>query len=345
MEPIAPLLHPNLSDDVAMDNRNRFNNMPEHLIHHIFKFMGTKEMLKASAVATNWRFLWTQMPYLRFYFDPNLKSDYKLMKDAYGRYKDMINWVLMTHDKSVSIQSFLLQCKHDDYDHSIYRWMNILAQKHVRDLNLEAAIIFGSWYYELDDVVVVLPEEFADHMLKILRGVRHAEVLKLHKWILEYIYPAVAKPEFFTTFYNLKALLLPINMRKCHVQPLIYLMKCAPNLHRLYLRLEPFACFVDYISEIPDEAIECLSCHLKKVKLFDMDCYNLDELELIRFFLKNGHVLEDMSIIWYGDGRQKSQRKPAIQKVMRFPRSSSYVTVTFSEAKQSGWDDELVVRT
>ncbi|OMO91816.1 F-box/FBD/LRR-repeat protein [Corchorus capsularis] len=47
--------------------------------------------------------------------------------------------VLLTHDKSVSIQSFRLVCMNNDDDHSIYKWINILAQRRVRQLHLEVA--------------------------------------------------------------------------------------------------------------------------------------------------------------------------------------------------------------
>ncbi|OMP00767.1 hypothetical protein COLO4_12386 [Corchorus olitorius] len=402
---------------------------------------------------------------------------------AYERYKDLINWVLMTHDKSVSIQSFRLVCRNNDNDHSVYRWINILAQKHVRELHLEvtsltetpfalpryliasdsleilglelhqsvltipshvgfsrlkslklmdtklldqvlfqnfisscplletlslrgclfhdfkvldislrnlrklvidngycgdpfeeglrecdlkiacpnlvqftlwgplakniswdknpyflqAAMIFSySWEWnESDDVS--LHEEFADHMLKILRGVCHAEVLTLQMSILEYIHPAVARPECFTTFYNLKELVLSILMLEGHLQSLIYLMKCAPNLQCLSVFIDEYESACDYILEIPDEAIECLTCHLKRVKLIDIGYYDDHDLELIRFFLKNGHVLEEMSIIWLKHLKQEFKRE-TIQEVMRFPRSSSNVTVTFSEPTQFGWN-------
>ncbi|OMP12113.1 hypothetical protein CCACVL1_00120, partial [Corchorus capsularis] len=97
------------------DNRNRFSDLPESVILHIFSFMDTIEQA-----------LWQQ-----------------------------------TGD----------------------RWMNILAQKHVRQLHLEAASILA---YLLDHDFVP-NEEFAvaDHVLKILRGVCHAEVLNLDMSILK----------------------------------------------------------------------------------------------------------------------------------------------------------------
>ncbi|OMP00768.1 hypothetical protein COLO4_12387 [Corchorus olitorius] len=490
MEPITQ--RPKLSDDdvdaVAMDNGNKFSDLPEPVFHHIFSFLETIDVIRASAVAEKWSYMWTSMPHLNFdyeadWLDP-LRKEFPFTR-VYEKYKDLFNWVLMAHHKSVSIQSFRLSCLNNDNDHSIYRWINILTQKHVRELHLKvnshtnkpftlpryllvsdslevlgldlqgnvvklpshvgfsrlkslklvntqlldqvlfhnfitgcpllevlslegclfqdfkvldislsnlkklvidnadwvepfdqglrkcelkiacaslvqfafsgelpqhlswgknpsflkAASIFAFWGERIESDDVVLNEELVNYIFKILREVCHVEVLKLQMCILEYIYPAVAEPECFTTFYNLKTLTLSIFMVKCYIESLIYLLKCAPNLQFLSVLVddelfpEPSEC--NYISEIPDEAIACLTCHLKTVKLIDLDD---DELEIIRFFLKNGHVLEKMSIIWHSVVEPKTQRA-AIQKVMRFPRTSSYVSVTFSEPKQDGWKE------
>ncbi|OMO60009.1 hypothetical protein CCACVL1_24468 [Corchorus capsularis] len=255
------LQRPKLSDN----NHNRFSDLPESVILHIFSFMDTIDVVRASAVATNW----------------------SLAKN--------ISW-----DKNPSF--------------------------------LQATTIF-TWVWD-DDFVP--NEEFADHVLKILGGVCHAEVLNLGMCILKYVYPAVAKPECFTRFYNLKALAVSIGIVECYILPLIYLMKCAPNLERLSMLIDEYEKPTsDYILEIPDEAIEC---HLKRVKLIDVGYDYDNELKLIRFFLENGHVLEEMSIISKNRLEPESKRE-YIEEVMRFPRSSSYVTVTFSEPKRAGWDE------
>ncbi|OMO67482.1 hypothetical protein COLO4_30125 [Corchorus olitorius] len=459
------LQRPKLSDN----NHNRFSDLPESVILHIFSFMDTIDVVRASAVATNWRYLWTKIPRLIFHY--NRFCGTRNRDDM--EFKDLINWVLMAHDKSVSIQSFRLSCLGD---HWIYRWMNILAQKHVRQLHLEVTgltettpfvlpryliasdslEILELRFHECDTVVKIpshvgfsrlksltledtrlldqvlfqnfisscplletlilrqcqfhdfkvldislrdlrklvisIPsdqglseceikiacqkleqfyflgslakniswdknpsflqaasifawvwdgdfvpnEEFADHVSKILRGVSHAEVLHLGMCILTYTYPAVSKPECLTTFYNLKVVAVSIRTFECYILPLIYLMKCAPNLERLSMLIDEYEEPAShYVLEIPDEAIEC---HLKRVKLIDVGYDNDNELELIRFFLENGHVLEEMSIISKNRLEPETKRE-YIQEVMRFPPSSSYVTVTFSEPKQDGWGE------
>ncbi|XWS77338.1 hypothetical protein CRYUN_Cryun01aG0252500 [Craigia yunnanensis] len=137
MESIVPLLKrpkfPKPSNDVdATADHCKFNDLPESVIHHIFSFLETIDVIRASAVSTKWRYFWTSMPRLNFDYEANwlnpLGKEVYLCR-VYEKFKDLINWVLMAHDKSVSIQSFRLSCLNNNDDHSLYRWVNILAQK------------------------------------------------------------------------------------------------------------------------------------------------------------------------------------------------------------------------
>lgn len=76
-------------------------------------------------------------------------------------------------------------------------------------------------------------------------------------------------------------------------------------------------------------AIECLTYHLKLVELIDFDG-NENELKLMRFLLKDGHILEKMNIIWL---KGVEDTKEIIQEMMEFQRSSSNVAFTFLEPK------------
>ncbi|XWS77337.1 hypothetical protein CRYUN_Cryun01aG0252400 [Craigia yunnanensis] len=132
---------------------------------------------------------------------------------------------------------------------------------------LRTAIIFA---FRCGDAVP--NEDFANFVLKILRGVCHVEVLKLRMSILEYISPAAAKPGCFSTmFYNLKSLRVSTGMEKIYLQSIIYLLKCATNLQLLSVYIDQEMCEYDNEWKIPDEDIACLTCHLKMVKLVETD--------------------------------------------------------------------------
>ncbi|KAK2639571.1 hypothetical protein Ddye_027366 [Dipteronia dyeriana] len=70
------------------------------------------------------------------------------------------------------------------------------------------------------------------------------------------------------------------------------------------------------------KATTCLKYHLKIVELFEVQ-NSKDELDLVSFFLKNGHVLQKMRISWvYNIGNWTRS------EVMKFPRSSLNVALT-----------------
>lgn len=69
--------------------------------------------------------------------------------------------------------------------------------------------------------------------------------------------------------------------------------------------------------------------HLKtvEIKQFSGD---VNQLEIVRFLLRNGHVLQRMSIRWVAD--VKNQGK-IISRIMKFRRSSSSVVLKFLDLK------------
>lgn len=81
--------------------------------------------------------------------------------------------------------------------------------------------------------------------------------------------------------------------------------------------------------KISNKAIFCLTCHLKTVELIHFTGHE-NELELARFLLKNGHVLQKMSFSWVED---VEDRREIISSIMKFPRSSSSVALKFLEPK------------
>ncbi|KAK3199557.1 hypothetical protein Dsin_022972 [Dipteronia sinensis] len=76
--------------------------------------------------------------------------------------------------------------------------------------------------------------------------------------------------------------------------------------------------------EIPDE-VTCSTYHLKSVSLLDFGGSD-NELELVRFLLKKGLVLENLSITWL---RGVENRREIIREIKKFPTSSSNVAFTF----------------
>ncbi|KAJ4847626.1 hypothetical protein Tsubulata_002734 [Turnera subulata] len=106
------------------DGEDRINKLPEHIIHFIFSFLETIDVTGARAVSRRWRSLWSTIPY--FNFDD-------CMHPQSSRFRDFVNWVLISRDASVSIQKlrltkyYYLSDLKDDAEW-FYSWVNVAAR-------------------------------------------------------------------------------------------------------------------------------------------------------------------------------------------------------------------------
>lgn len=78
-----------------------------------------------------------------------------------------------------------------------------------------------------------------------------------------------------------------------------------------------------------DEDIPCLKYHLKTVELIKFEG-NKSLLQLVSFFLKNGHVLEKFIITW---AECEETSMEIIETMLGFHMSSANVEVIFLEPK------------
>ncbi|TXG67883.1 hypothetical protein EZV62_009158 [Acer yangbiense] len=76
---------------------------------------------------------------------------------------------------------------------------------------------------------------------------------------------------------------------------------------------------------MPNETTSCLKYHLKIVEIFHVRD-DKHEFDLVKFFLKNGHILQKMRISLVHGHRNTDK---IITEIMKFPRSSSNLALTF----------------
>ncbi|KAK0601463.1 hypothetical protein LWI29_024499 [Acer saccharum] len=129
---------PRTSNGGGDDDDDRLSCLPEHIIHHIFFFLDTVNIVRASSVSRKWRYLFVSMPHLNF----NLITFWSLRRGEWSmqtlneKFKDFVNWVLLSQNWSVDIQRFrLIYWKIHD-DNTIYRWMKVLAWRNVQQIDL-----------------------------------------------------------------------------------------------------------------------------------------------------------------------------------------------------------------
>ncbi|KAK1583606.1 hypothetical protein Q3G72_025463 [Acer saccharum] len=183
-----------------------------------------------------------------------------------------------------------------------------------------------------------LSVEICCHALsRTLKGFCNVKALEVTEVFLEFLHLAVDKPECFSpSFNNLKSLTLRIKSDDFNRHLLINMLDmldCSPNLEALKIYFKS-PTFGDASRNIPNDpwkmpnATTCLKYHLKIVELFEVRDRKY-ELDLISFFLKNGHVLQKMRISWV-EPRNRNIDK-IISEIMKFPRSSLNVALTIDE--------------
>ncbi|GAY68323.1 hypothetical protein CUMW_263230, partial [Citrus unshiu] len=227
---------------------DRLSNLPEPIIHHIFSFLGTIDVVRASAVSRKWRCFWLSIPYLNF----NIHNIWSNPQEKCCR--PLLNVVFAKPDCFFSPLYNLKSLKLivGPFDQTIQSTINLLNCSP----NLEALAIYFDW-------------------------------------LLNVVF---AKPDcFFSPLYNLKSLKLIVGPFDQTIQSTINLLNCSPNL-------EALAIYFDWFKDgdlwkIPDKGIPCLTHHLKTVEILEF-YGNENQLELVRFILKYGQVLQKMSITW-----------------------------------------------
>ncbi|KAK0600996.1 hypothetical protein LWI29_020358 [Acer saccharum] len=126
-------------DDADEYDGGRLSSLPEHIIHHIFFFLDTVDVVRASSVSRKWRYFLVSMPHLNLTistFWSHLLKRKDSMQITNEKFKDFVNWVLMSQDWSVDIQKFSLYYSKISHDNTIYRWMNVLARRNMQQLYL-----------------------------------------------------------------------------------------------------------------------------------------------------------------------------------------------------------------
>ncbi|KAH9783340.1 putative F-box/FBD/LRR-repeat protein [Citrus sinensis] len=387
------------------DDGDRLCSLPEPVIHQIFSFMETIDVVRASAVSQKWRYLWLSVPYLSFDMSTISSNPQEIW--SHEKFKDFVNWVLLSQSGSVSIQRFRLYCLSYTNDYTVYRWVCAVARRNVQVFDLtvygevtelphclvtcESLEALKLACRQLRMCVLKLPfsvgfsrlksldlhnVEFLDHNLlhKFVSSRRLLEKLILKSCsfrdfkildisstslksltldnfggdesgnykvkiacpnLVSFNFLASWAPDFaFEDLDSLQNAFIFFDIidrderdnESCHILSKLLNELCevkALKLSTAFLRED----CDDW--KISNKSIFCLTCHLKTVELIHV-AGDENELELVRFLLKNGHVLKKLSFSWMED---VENRKEIISRIMKLPRSSSNVALEFLEPK------------
>ncbi|KAK3199559.1 hypothetical protein Dsin_022974 [Dipteronia sinensis] len=168
---------------------DRLSNLPEHIIQHIFSFLETIDVVRASAVSRKWRYFWVSMPYLDFDIDAfrSKTEESLLIETAIEKFKEFVNWVLLFQDNSIVIRKFSLCCLNILDDYAIHRWITVVAQRKVQELSLD---IFSRVPFQLPTCQSLITLRLGFDSLCILKLPTFAgfsRLKSLHLWMVIFI--------------------------------------------------------------------------------------------------------------------------------------------------------------
>ncbi|KAK0601362.1 hypothetical protein LWI29_023538 [Acer saccharum] len=387
---------------------DRLSSLPENIIRHIFSFLDSIDIVRASAVSRKWRYVWVSMPYL------SVDIPYKM------KFNDFVDWVLMFRNRLVDIQILRISGLLLEENHAFYRLMDVIPEFNLQELDLMIR-------YSRDKIELPQCIFNCGSLISLKLHIRKNCILKQHTFpglsrlksldlcidkfmalsignfvsscpLLEnltvhgysfgedniiditsaslknlslirpiiWIEPNARLYELNVACPNLVSLkVFNLELPKFSFQEMNSLQNLSMDLarggdlfsgdlsveiscHALSRTLKGFCnvkalevtevflepTFGDASRNIPNDpwkmpnATTCLKYHLKIVELFEVRDRKY-ELDLISFFLKNGHVLQKMRISWV-EPRIGNIDK-IISEIMKFPRSSLNVALTIDE--------------
>ncbi|XP_027771330.1 F-box/FBD/LRR-repeat protein At3g52680-like [Solanum pennellii] len=123
---------------------DRISSLPDEVIHKILSsLLIFDEVVQLSVLSKRWRYIWTTMPYLHFDIDDSCvkrlnggRLDYhKILKE---KFKDFINWVLISQRETKLAKFLLCVAPHDYFDKmEILRWIHAATRRNVQEIVLE----------------------------------------------------------------------------------------------------------------------------------------------------------------------------------------------------------------
>ncbi|KAH9651562.1 F-box domain-containing protein [Citrus sinensis] len=318
--PIISKLTCGVCYNVGGEDGDRLSNLPEPIIHHIFSFLETIDVVRASAVSRKWSRLKSldlqHVEVLDYNLFREFLSSCPLLENLYMKECFFHNFesldISTTSLKYLTVDEFLLSepkglrsCKviceslealklhfgreidssplleNLKMDSCCFPDLKILdiSSNSLKSLTLERIEFGGD---ELDNYKLKIAcsnlESFnifapllPDFTLESLNSLQNAFIF------LETIGEYMEAKEIFLRMSKILNGLRDVKVLK---------LSCTLYQDEYY---------DDW--EIPDKVILCLTCHLKTVELIDFSG-NENVLELVRFLLKNGHVLQKLRVSW-----------------------------------------------
>jgi hypothetical protein len=114
------------------------STLPDAILCHILSFLVTKQTVATSILSKRWNHIWRSVPAL------NLGPTLLVNNNAFHRFIDFVNSVLLSLDPALPINTFILYFLYNTYElpinrmDSITKWVNFVVQRGVQYFDLYA---------------------------------------------------------------------------------------------------------------------------------------------------------------------------------------------------------------
>nr|DAD35985.1 TPA_asm: hypothetical protein HUJ06_006625 [Nelumbo nucifera] len=166
---------------------------------------------------------------------------------------------------------------------------------------------------------------------KFLRQLFMVEVLKLSDSSIEIISRVHDLFDHLPTFNNLKRLILTTGYCKIHLMAVTFLFQRSPKLEYLQIKIDHCLHVYDDQERWESNSLDLL-CPLDHLKTVEIKCFEGrdNELELVKFFLKNAEVLKQITVVATPNLSEDLGKQMEISRMLiTFPRASRTTLVDF----------------
>ncbi|XP_026408795.1 putative F-box/FBD/LRR-repeat protein At1g78760 [Papaver somniferum] len=188
-------------------------------------------------------------------------------------------------------------------------------------------------------------ESYTQLVLRFLRGLHNARVLKLNSSFFEALggSPDILKSRKLQ-FRYLKLLKLSVGLSRDSMRTIFYMLKISPNIESLYMRLGPEDSLDISVHPFYDE-VKLNSENVGGLGLPDMAYYlkfveikylkgSVNELKLLADLLKHATVLERVVLCSFSTKEELKQKEKEMEKfyelLLTFPKASTNVMISYS---------------
>ncbi|XP_050232870.1 F-box/LRR-repeat protein At3g26922-like isoform X2 [Mercurialis annua] len=112
---------------------DRISELPDCILHHVFSFADTSDVVRTCVLSKRWRYLWTSLPCLNF----NFRKFSRVISSKRSSFINFIHQLLLRRN-SIPIHTFLYSAPLEVKSTAVESWIYYAIKHQVQHLTIEA---------------------------------------------------------------------------------------------------------------------------------------------------------------------------------------------------------------